>query len=279
GKYGGRGRAVGPDGTLYMSIQCPPTAGGVAIAGSGPLYLASSRDEGNTWDYQFVVNTSYQATEELLVSSLAVDKAGNLYIAWADDNNHPMVIVWKGSRWGSPLNIAEPGVNYVNRVAVAVNEPGHVALAYVGSTGGMSGTFNGYIAESKHALRMNPRFLGAPVNDPAEPLMSSAYANAITANQGRLWLLSTAFGPDGTPWAAFHCANVTNGWTTGSPTPITSPNGPAAPEGPPAVYTPPDRPAPAGGAPPGPGGRGQARGPTTMTPEPTPQGNPSSAEA
>src|SRR5262249_20751340 len=58
GKYGGRGRAVGPDGMLYMSIQCPPVAGGVAVAGSGPLYLASSRDEGNTWDYQFVVNTS-----------------------------------------------------------------------------------------------------------------------------------------------------------------------------------------------------------------------------
>jgi hypothetical protein len=233
GKYGGRGRAVGPDGTLYMSIQCPPTAGGVAIAGSGPLYLASSRDEGNTWDYQFVVNTSYQATEELLVSSLAVDKAGNLYIAWVDDNNHPMLIVGKGSRWGSPLNIAEPGVNYVTRVAVAVNEPGHVALAYVGSTGGTSGTFNGYIAESKHALRRNPTFFGASVNDPAEPLMSSAYANAITANQGRIWLLSAAFGPDGTPWAAFHCANLTNGVTTGTPTSITCPNGAAAPAAPP----------------------------------------------
>jgi len=229
GKYGGRGRAVGPDGTLYMSIQCPPTAGGVAIAGSGPLYLASSHDEGNTWDYQFVVNTSYQATEELLVSSLAVDNAGNLYIAWVDSNNHPMLIVGKGSRWGSPLNIAEPGVNYVTRVAVAVNEPGHVALAYVGSTGGMSGTFNGYIAESKHALRRNPTFFGASVNDPAEPLMSSAYANAITANQGRIWLLTAAFGPDGTPWAAFHCANLTNGVTTGTPTSITCPNGAAAP--------------------------------------------------
>src|SRR6516165_454060 len=236
GKIGGRGRAVGPDGTLYMSIQCPPTAGGVAIAGSGPLYLARSRDEGNTWDYQFVVNTSYEATEELLVSSLAVDNAGNLYIAWVDDNNHPMLIVGKGSRWGSPLNIAEPGVNYVTRVAVAVNEPGHVALAYVGSTGGMSGTFNGYIAESKHAFGRNPTFFGASVNDPAEPLMSSAYANAITADQGRIWLLSAAFGPDGTPWAAFHCANLTNGVTTGAPsTSITCPNGAAAPAAPPVA--------------------------------------------
>ena len=231
GKYGGRGRAVGRHGTLYMSIQCPPATG----AGNGPLYLASSRDEGNTWEYQFVVNTSYQATEELLVSSLAVDNAGNLYIAWVDKNNQAMLIVGKGSRWRSPLNIAEPGVNYVTRVAVAVREPGHVALAYVGSTNfvpGMpaTGTFNGYITESKDALGRNPTFLGAPVNDPEKPLMSAAYALAITANRGRIWLLTDAFGPDGTPWAAFHCANLTAGVTTGVPsTSITCPNGAAAP--------------------------------------------------
>jgi hypothetical protein len=229
GKYGGRGRAVGPDGTLYMSVQCPPAT----PPGSGPLYLASSRDEGNTWDYQFVVNTSYETTEELLVSSLAVDKAGNLYITWVDSDNHPMLIVGKGSgkgpKWGSPLNIAEPGVNFVTRDSVAVNEPGHVAVAYVGSTGGMSGTFNGYIAESKDALGGDPTFFGASVNDPAEPLMSSAYADAITADQGRIWLLTDVFGPDGTPWAAFHCANVTTGMTTGKPTSITCPNGAPAP--------------------------------------------------
>ena len=232
GKYGGRGRAIGPDGTFYMSIQCQPTAGGIAIAGPGPLYLASSRDEGNTWNYQFVVNTSYETTEEMLVSSLAVDQAGNLYIGWVDDQNKPMLIIGKGPTWGSPLDVAEPSVNYVNRVAVAVNNPGHVAVAYVGSTGGVLGTFNGYIAESRDALSSDPTFLGASVNDPQKPLMSSAYADAITADQGRIWLLTTAFGPDGTPWAAFHCGNMTNGSTTGTPTSITCPNGAAPPAAP-----------------------------------------------
>lgn len=232
GKYGGRGRAIGPDGTFYMSIECQPTAGGVAIAGPGPLYLASSRDEGNTWDYQFVVNTSYELTEALLVSSLAVDQAGNLYITWVDENNNGLLIIRKGSTWGRPLNIAEPGVNFVNRTTVAVNNPGHVAIAYVGSTGGILGTFNGYIAESNDALGNDPTFEGAPVNDPKTPLMSSAYADAITAAKGRIWLLTTAFGPDGTPWAAFHCANMTNGVTTGTPTSITCPNGAAPPAAP-----------------------------------------------
>jgi hypothetical protein len=232
GKFGGRGRAVGPDGTLYMSIECQPTAGGLAIAGNGPLYLASSRDEGNTWDYQFVVNTSYEETEGMLVSSLAVDQAGNLYISWVNAQNNPLLIVGKGSRWGSTLNIAQPGVTYVNRVAVAVNKPGHIAIAYVGSTGGISGTFNGYIAESNDALGNDPTFLGAPVNDPSNPLMSSAYADAGTVDEGRIWLLTAAFGPDGTPWAGFHCANMTNGATTGTPTSITCPNGAAPPPAP-----------------------------------------------
>jgi hypothetical protein len=234
GKYGGRGRRVGPDGTLYMSMECQPTAGGVAIAGPGPLYLASSRDEGNTWDYQFVVNTSYELNEAVLVSSLAVDQAGNLYIVWVDENNNAMLIVGKGSTWSSPLNVAEPGVNYVTRVAVAVNNPGHIAIAYVGSTGGILGTFNGYITESKDALGSDPTFVGAPVNDPQKPLMSSAYAeSAVSAGEGRIWLLTDAFGPDGSPWAAFHCGNTTNGTTTGVPlASLTCPNGAAAPAAP-----------------------------------------------
>jgi hypothetical protein len=233
GKYGGRGRAVGRDGTLYMSIECQPTAGGVAIAGSGPLYLASSRDEGNTWNYQFVVNTSYELNEAVLVSSLAIDQAGNLYIVWVDENNNAMLTVGKGSTWTSPLNIAEPGVNYVTRVAVAANDPGHIAIAYVGSTGGSLGTFNGYIAESWDVLGDDPTFVGAPVNDPKSPLMSSAYAeSAVSAGEGRIWLLTAAFGPDGTPWAAFHCGNMTNGTTTGVPASIICPNG-AAPPAPP----------------------------------------------
>ena len=59
--------------------------------------------------------------------------------------------------------------------------------------------------------------------------MSSAYAEATTANQGRMMVLTATFGPDGTPWAAFHCANVTAGVTTGTTTFITCPNGAAAP--------------------------------------------------
>jgi FG-GAP-like repeat len=232
GKYGGRGKAVGPDGTLYMAIECTPAAGGVTVGGPGPLYLASSSDEGNTWYYQFVTNTSYYNTDAvLLVTSLAVDQEGNLYIAWVNAQNQPMLIVGKGAAWpSSPMNIAQPGVNFVTRVAVAVKSPGQIALAYTGSTGGIFGGFNGYITESWDALSTNPTFIGASVNDPSQPLMSSAYAENISSNKGRIWTLTPVFGPDGSVWAGFHCANFTTGVTTGVPAAsITCPGGAAAP--------------------------------------------------
>lgn len=231
GKFGGRGKAVARDGTLYMAVECVPAAGGATTGGPGPLYLASSRDEGNTWDYQFVTNTSYYNTNAvLLVTSLAVDEDGNLYIAWVDDQNRPLLIVRKGSKWGNVLNVAQPGVTYSTRVAVTADKPGHVALAYVGSPGGISGGFNGYITDSRDALSKDPTFIGASVNDSSRPLMSSAYAEAITALKGRIWTLTPVFGPDGSVWAGFHCANMTTGVTTGTPAAsITCPNGEAAP--------------------------------------------------
>ena len=87
---------------------------------------------------------------------------------------------------------------------------------------------------SNNALGANPTFIGAPVNDPLKPLMSSAYAElAISASQGRIYALSITFGPDGMPWAGFHCGNTTLGTTTGVPlASLTCPNGAAAPAAP-----------------------------------------------
>jgi hypothetical protein len=248
GKYGGRARAIGPNGTIYMGIQCQPTAGGATIAGPGPLYLASSSDEGNTWQYQFVTNTSYENNFSTISTDLAVDELGNVYIVWVDENNNAWLIVGTQRfvglfprpgevpqiQWGSQLNFAQPGVNYVTRVAVTANFLGHIAIAYVGTTGGVLGTFNGYIAESYDAFSKDPTFIGAPVNDPEKPLMSSAYAeSAISASQGRIYALSITFGLDGMPWAGFHCGNTTLGTTTGVPlASLTCPNGAAAPAAP-----------------------------------------------
>jgi hypothetical protein len=252
GKYGGRGKVVGPDGTLYMAMECIPAAGGATTGGPGPLYLATSHDEGNTWSYQFVTNTSYYNTDAvLLVTALAIDQQGNLYITWVNAQNQPMLIIGtkrnvgeffrpgEGSQieWGSPLNIAQPGVDYVTRVAVAVNFPGHVALAYTGTTGGILGSFNGYITQSWDALGKDPIFVGASVNNPSQPIMSSAYAENISSNKGRIWTLSPVFGPDGSVWAGFHCGNFTTGVTTGVPAAsITCPNGAAAPSAAPLAF-------------------------------------------
>jgi hypothetical protein len=190
-----RGRAVGPDGALYMSIQC-----------SEGLQLATSRDEGTTWQYQNVLNTTIGRLD---VSSTTVDNAGNVYIAWVDGEGLPWLIASQAqaTSWRSQLMIAAPGVDAVTRVAIAVKEPGHVALAYVGSSDGGQ-TFNGFVTESRDALGGDPTFWSAPVNDPAQPLMSGSYARSSTIGD-RLWFLTDTFGPDGTPWASFHCAQET----------------------------------------------------------------------
>jgi len=77
-----------------MSIQCQSVTNGAAVV---PLYVASSRDEGNTWEYQFVTNTTNEQTEGMLVTSIAFDQANNLYVVWVDDQNRPLLIVGKGS--------------------------------------------------------------------------------------------------------------------------------------------------------------------------------------
>jgi hypothetical protein len=46
-------------------------------------------------------------------------------------------------------------------------------------------------------------FWSAAVNDPARALIAGARRQVFG---DRLFFISDTFGPDGTPWAAFHCA-------------------------------------------------------------------------
>jgi hypothetical protein len=196
-----RGRAVAPDGTFYMSIQC-----------TGELRLAISRDEGTTWQVRPVVATPINRLD---VSSISVDNAGDIYIAWVAGGTgggggspalgQPYMIVSRdgGSTWGDPLLVAAPGVDVVTEVAVRALTRGHVALAYLGSADDTN--FNGYITESWDAQKADPVFWSAPVNNPQQPLMVGPVATSAVHGD-RMWFITEAFNADGTPWAAFHCA-------------------------------------------------------------------------
>lgn len=100
------------------------------------------------------------------------------------------------------MMIAAPGVQQVRHTTITASGTGHIAIAYLGSTDG-GARFSGYITESLNALAHRPLFWSAAVNNPARPLVSGYRSQSFG---DRLFLISDTFGPDSTPWAAFHCA-------------------------------------------------------------------------
>jgi len=199
-----RGRAVGPDGTFYMSIQC-----------DGELEIAVSHNEGASWQVRPVAAGSI---DRLDVSSITTDKAGNVYIVWVAGGTggaagvpalgRPYMTVSPngGITWSKPVVVSAPGVKDVTEDAVTAGTRGHVAISYLGTTDGEN--FDGYVTESWQANEANPVFWSAPVNNPGQPLMTGAVATSAVHGD-RMWFITVAFGPGGTPWTAFHCAGTT----------------------------------------------------------------------
>jgi hypothetical protein len=190
-RHPARPGVVGPDGVLYFpTLLC------------GALGVAISRDEGATWQFRQIVNSGLQ---DIYTSGTAVDSHGNLYMAWIGPGTLPYLTTStdRGASWSTPVMVAPSGVVAVRRVAVTVRKRGQVALAYLGTTDGSH--FNGYITESRNVLTGRPRFLSAPVNDPADPLVNAADSETFG---DRLHYGTVTIAPTGTVWAGFHCAKT-----------------------------------------------------------------------
>ena len=89
---------------------------------------------------------------------------------------------------------------------IAVKRPGTLAIAYYGSTAGIAGPFNGYMAETTTALASAPTFRSAIVNDPAVPLSPETF----DVGYGRLFsggelheIVRPVYAPNGDIWASF----------------------------------------------------------------------------
>jgi hypothetical protein len=187
--------AVGRDGVLYFPQN-------VCEAGT-ELRLAVSKDEGASWDYKPIMKTEIQ---DLYPPALAVDADNDLFLAWKGTGGLPYLIVSRdqGTSWSAPMNVGAPGVGQIRRLALTARDPGHISISYLGSTDGGK-TFNAYISESSNALAAQPTFWSAPVNDPAKPV---ALGTESSTFGDRIQFLTGTIGPDGTPWAAFHCART-----------------------------------------------------------------------
>jgi hypothetical protein len=186
----------------------------------GAISVAISRDEGTTWQWHPVTTGDVQ---DLHHTSLAADTAGNLYLAWLagprpagapaplgsdaiQGDGTPVISVSRdgGRSWTAPRSVLTPGVHVARRIAVSARGTGEVTVSYLGSTD-QGDTFSGYLVHSGDLLAPNPMLWGAAVNDPARPLMAG---NVPYTFGDRLFALNNASGPDGSPWAAFHCART-----------------------------------------------------------------------
>jgi hypothetical protein len=179
----------------------------------GKLGIAISRDEGASWRRLVVAQTNIQ---DLYITSLAVDASGNVYIAWVagkgaasgvEGRGLPYLVISRdgGRSWSKPRMIAAPGVRQVIHTAITATATGHTAIAYLGSSStSPDANFSGYITESSDAVASRPVFLSAAVNNPARPLYPGSHKETFG---DRLFYISDAFGPDGAPWATFHCVD------------------------------------------------------------------------
>jgi hypothetical protein len=196
----GHSMAAGSDGSIYLPVSfCSDAA------------VAISRDEGDTWKY---VQVGAADGGSLGNTSIAADRAGNLFLVWLDGNRR----IWlahssdRGVHWSKPVSVAPAGVYGESKVAVAASGRGHVAVAYYGTRSTTpGGASSGYITETFNGLAEKPTYWSAAVNNPKHPLCEAYDASGMwklcntAANNfaNRIDYIGIAFGSDGTPWAAF----------------------------------------------------------------------------
>jgi hypothetical protein len=141
---------------------------------------------------------------------IRADKEGNAYAAFLGAQDRmPYLSISRdgGKRWSTPQNVVAPGLKEAGVVALAANERGQVAVAYMGSPNSpgpapkecsavspwippqpgettprqerrdakpcpqyASTTWDAYITETRNALDAQPVFWSAAVSDPKYPI-------------------------------------------------------------------------------------------------------------
>ena len=178
----------------------------VPINGCGVPTVAISHDEANTWEVIAVSDLRMPEIGPGVDPSVAVDTKGNLYYVFGARTQGaplitPMLTVSKdgGKSWSDPVKIAPPGVKTVNLVTVDAGKPGHVAVAYYGSSTGRE--WSGYLAIGTNVLGPRPTFSTGAVNPPSKPIKRG------TCGPGRCGqvfdFIDVEIDPFGRPWGVF----------------------------------------------------------------------------
>ena len=219
---------VGPDGTVY-----------VPKGFCGQPWLAISHDEGATWERVQVANNGVPQTNIGVYeheTSVAVDRAGNVYYFWMSKGRMPYMAVSRngGTKWSKPIPVAPRGVKEATLPHITVGGNGKVAAVYYASTnspgkpfhqyddckdkmvdcfsnlfflnppdpeGYERTTWNGYMTVSGNALAKRPTFHSVTVNDPKDPLVRGS-CGPIRC-KAVYDFIDVVIDKSGKPWAAY----------------------------------------------------------------------------
>jgi hypothetical protein len=178
---------VGRDGTVYIPQSC-----------ARATYLAVSRDEGTSYTWLPVAGAP--ATNGLgAVVQLAIDRADNLYMLWAEADALRLVSSRDGGRsWSSALNLAAPGLHHIVLPALAAGARGALGIVYYATTSPSAETLSGYISQTTSALAPRPLVYAGAINDPARPI----FKNYGGADSPRADFVGGAYDANGSFWGA-----------------------------------------------------------------------------
>ncbi|MBA2529580.1 MAG: exo-alpha-sialidase [Euzebyales bacterium] len=140
----------------------------------GKPYLSISDDAGTTWTRKAVTQLVDMPDNQ---SSVASDRAGNLYYVWYDSTFKLPYLATStdhGKTWSNPLMIAPPNVREVQWPTVAADGAGRIVVSFPGTTqadqGDLTRPWDSYVVVSTNALADNPTFLSNIANSATDPV-------------------------------------------------------------------------------------------------------------
>lgn len=190
------------------------------------LYLAKSVDAGATWMLKLVYHATGSASLVHVFPSVALDKAGNLYIVFCDGVGSYLVTSTSGgASWTPPVRI---NAGLTNRTSmepwVVAGDAGKINVFYYGTTTGYfdqpSADWRIFMAQSLNALAPVPTF---SISQATDVMHHGGICNNGLACQNGTRNLLEYFYPDtyldGNAFAVYpddlhvdHTTTITNAW-------------------------------------------------------------------
>jgi hypothetical protein len=180
---------VDSQGAIHQPVNC-----------EGSAYVVVSTDEGASETWLAEPDAPTGTTTSGTNLKLAVDDADNLYAAWTANGLVYLAVSRDHARsWGTPMMVAAPGVQNVQRPAIAAGAAGEVAITYYASSDPSAELASAYITQSGDALDAQPLFYSGALNDPNAPIY---HDYGLTGGSPRTDFIGGAFDSAGTAfWA------------------------------------------------------------------------------